>query len=173
MFSLRKRVQLQVTGRVQKWIRVLRFLWGADEFISLVLYRLRTALWDAGVPILPQLLYHASSSLYGGRIAEHVVIDADIYMPHGQVVITGITRIGRGCYIAPFSGIGLIPGSAIGPTIGSSVQVGTGAKIMGNLTIGNNARTGTNAVVLQDVPAGATAVGVPARIIQKSEGVEA
>ncbi len=173
LFSVKRREQFQFTGRAQKWIRVLRFLWGADEFLSLVPYRLRTSLWDAGIPILPRLLHYASSFLYGVRIDDHVVIEAGIYLPHGQVVISGITRIGPGCYVAPFTAIGHLHGGAIGPKIGSNVQVGTGAKILGKLTIGNGARIGTNAVVLKDVPAGATAVGVPARIIQKSEGVEA
>lgn len=172
MFSVRRRDGFRFTSRVRKLVNVLRLLWGADEFLSLFLYRVRSALRDRGVPILPRLLYYASSFLYGVRIDNHVVIDAGIYLPHGQVVITGITRIGRGCYLAPFTGIGLIPGSAIGPTIGSDVQVGTGAKILGDLTIGNGARIGTNAVVLKDVPAGATAIGVPARIIESSESSE-
>ena len=173
IYSVKRREQFQFTSRVQKLMSVLRLLWGADEFLSLFLYRVRMALHDHRVPVLPRLLYFASSFLYGVRIDDHVVIEAGIYIPHGQVVITGITRIGRGCYMAPWSGIGLIPGNAMGPTIGSDVQVGTGAKILGNLTIGNGARIGTNAVVLQDVPAGATAVGVPARIIESSEGAEA
>lgn len=167
MFSVKRRGQFQFTSRVQKWLNVLRLLWGADEFLSLFLYRVRTALRDRGVPVLPRLLYFASSFLFGVRIDDYVVIDAGVYLPHGQVVVTGITRIGRGCYLAPYAGIGLVPGSAIGPTIGNNVQIGTGAKILGDLTIGNNARIGTNAVVLKDVPAGATAVGVPARIIEK------
>ena len=172
MYQVKRREPFVFTSRAQKWMSVLRLLWGADEFLSLFLYRVRTALRDLGVPLLPRLLYYAGSFLYGVRIDDYVVIEAGIYIPHGQVVITGITRIGRGCYMAPFSGIGLIPGSAIGPTIESNVQVGTGAKILGNLTIGRGARIGTNAVVLKDVPAGATAIGVPARIIERSEGAE-
>lgn len=173
IFSVKRREPFRFTNRVQKWTNVLRLLWKADEFQSLFLYRVRTALHDGNVPILPRLLYHACSSLYGVRIDDHVVIEAGIYLPHGQVVISGITRIGRGCYVAPFTRIGLAQGSAIGPTIGSSVQVGTGAKILGNVTIGNGARIGTNAVVLIDVPAGATAVGVPARVIESNSETDA
>ena len=172
MYQVKRREQFVFASRAQKWMSVLRLLWGADEFLSLFLYRVRTALRDLGVPILPRLLYYAGSFLYGVRIGEHVVIEAGLYLPHGQVVIDGITRIGRHCMIAPWSTIGLVAGSAIGPTIGSDVQVGTGARILGNLTIGRGARIGTNAVVLKDVPAGATAIGVPARIIERSEGAE-
>jgi len=166
IFSRKRREQYQFTSRAQQAFSVLRLLWGADEFFSLFLYRVRMALHDHGIPILPRLLYYASSFLYGVRIDHHVVIDAGVYLPHGQVIIGGITRIGRGCYLAPWSGIGLVPGSAFGPTIGNGVFVGTGAKILGELTVGDGARIGTNAVVLSDGPAGATAVGVPARIIE-------
>ena len=173
MFSVKRREQFQFTSRMQKCMSVLRLLWGADEFLSLFLYRVRSALHDHGVPILPRLLYYANSFLYGMRIGDHVIIDAGLYLPHGQVVIDGITRIGRQCMIAPWSTIGLVAGNAMGPTIGSGVIVGTGAKVLGNVTIGTGARIGANAVVLKDVPAGATVVGVPARIIESGEGAEA
>ena len=173
MFSVKRREQFQFASRLQMWISVLRLLWGANEFLSLFLYRARTAMQDRGVPVLPRLLYFAGSFLYGVRIGDHVVIEPGLYLPHGQVVIDGITTIGRRCMVAPWSTIGLVAGNAIGPTIGRGVQVGTGAKILGNLTIGDGARIGTNAVILNDVPAGATAVGVPARIIEASEGAEA
>ena len=172
MFAVKRRQQFQFTSRVQKWMNVLRLLWGADEFISLFLYRVRTALRDRGVPILPRLLYYASSYLYGVRIGDRVVIAPGLYLPHGQVVIDGVVRIGRGCIIFPWTTIGLVAANAIGPTIGNRVIVGTGAKILGELTIGDDARIGTNAVILKDVPAGATAVGVPARIIERSESAE-
>ncbi len=173
MFSVKRREQFQFTSRVQKLLSVLRLLWGADEFLSLFLYRVRMALHDRGVPVLPRLLYYASSFLYGVRIDNHVLIEPGIYLPHGQVILGGLTRIGRGCHFAPFSGMGLAPGSAIGPTVGTNVFVGTGARILGNLTIGDDARIGAGAVVLKDVPAGALAVGVPARIIERGEGAEA
>lgn len=169
IFSVKRREPFQFTSRVRKWLSVLRLLWGADEFFCLFLYRVRTALHDLGVPILPRLLYHACSSLYGVRIGDNVVIAAGIYLPHGMVAISGITRIGRGCYVAPFTSIGPSHGGAIGPAIGNSVQIGTGSRVMGNLTIGNRARIGTNAVVLIDVPADSTALGVPARVIERSQ----
>ena len=56
------------------------------------------------------------------------------------------------------------------PDLGNNVMVGAGAKVMGPIKIGDNAKIGTNAVVLKDVPAGATAVGIPARIlVRKNE----
>jgi acetyltransferase-like isoleucine patch superfamily enzyme len=60
-----------------------------------------------------------------------------------------------------------------GPTLGKRVQVGTGAKLLGPISVGDGAHIGANAVVLQDVPVGATAVGVPARVILPGEHLKA
>jgi serine O-acetyltransferase len=64
--------------------------------------------------------------------------------------------------------IGLLAGQLQGPTIGRQVSIGTGAKILGPVRIGNGAKIGANAVVVHDVPARATAVGVPAKIVDVS-----
>ena len=173
IFSVKRQEKFQFAGRVQRWMNVLRLIWRADEFLSLFLYRVRMALHDRRVPVIPRLLYYASSFLYGVRINHQVIIEAGIYLPHGQCVIGGLTRIGRGCYISPWTSIGLVQGNATGPTIGRDVFVGTGARILGDITVGDGARIGTNAVVLKDVPAGAIAVGIPARIIESGEGAEA
>jgi serine O-acetyltransferase len=86
------------------------------------------------------------------------------YLPHGNVVVDGITVIGRRCVLAPWSTLGVVQGSPIGPRLGDAVFVGTGAKILGQIQIGADARIGANSVVLSDVAGGATATGVPARI---------
>ena len=64
----------------------------------------------------------------------------------------------------------LAVGSDGAPRLGGNVLVGSGAKLLGGIRIGDNAQIGANAVVLDDVPAGATAVGVPARLILRQEG---
>ncbi len=111
-------------------------------------------------------------------------------------VFTGIeiktgAKIGRGLYIGHFTGIfihsdvvmgencSISQGVTIGlggkdktygvPTVGKNVYFGAGAKVLGKFTIGDGAAVGANAVVLTSVPAGATAVGVPARIITVEE----
>ena len=91
-------------------------------------------------------------------------------MTHGNVVIDGRTRIGKHCQINPWVTIGLsnsrkLGFSADGPTIGDEVHIGTGAKILGPVTIGDHARIGANAVVVHDVPANTTVVGAPARVV--------
>jgi serine O-acetyltransferase len=80
------------------------------------------------------------------------------------VVIDGFTEIGRGALIAPFVTIGLREGQFEGPSVGSGVSIGTGAKIIGPVRVGNGARIGANAVVVTDIPAGATATGIPAKV---------
>ena len=85
---------------------------------------------------------------------------------HSGIVINGYVEIGDGCIIRQNVTIGI---KAIGdrgaPILGRNVEVGAGAVILGHIRIGDGARIGANAVVMTDVPDGATAVGVPARII--------
>jgi carbonic anhydrase/acetyltransferase-like protein (isoleucine patch superfamily) len=95
-------------------------------------------------------------------------------MTHGNVVIDGRTRIGKHCQINPWVTIGLsnskkLGFSADGPTIGDEVHIGTGAKILGPVTVGDHARIGANAVVIHDVPANTTVVGAPARAVGRAE----
>ena len=70
--------------------------------------------------------------------------------------------------IAPWVTVG-VNGSVAGPTIGDNVFIGTGAKVLGGLRIGNDVRIGANAVVLNDVPDGATVAGIPARVVARRE----
>ncbi len=86
--------------------------------------------------------------------------------PNGIVIHPG-SEIGPNCMILQQVTIGVADGDRA-PRLGGNVLVGSGAKVLGPVRIGDNARIGANAVVLQDVPDGATAVGVPARIITRA-----
>jgi serine O-acetyltransferase len=79
-------------------------------------------------------------------------------------VIDGFTEIGPNALIAPFVTVGLRHGRYEGPVIGAGVSIGTGARVLGHVHVGDRAQIGANAVVLEDVPPGATVVGVPARV---------
>ncbi|MSW84180.1 MAG: hypothetical protein F2832_05470 [Actinobacteria bacterium] len=98
-------------------------------------------------------------------IGDPVVVRPGLYLLHGQVVMDGLIVVGEGAVIAPFTTLGLIAGDVRGPTIGDDVHIGTGARILGPITIGDGARVGANAVVIHDVAAGATVGGVPARVL--------
>lgn len=143
--------------------QALRLMAVSDAFLAQVCYRCKAALQKAGVPVLPRLLHRAAMALAQVAIGDPVVVQPGLYLLHGQVVIDGFTRIGPGARIAPFVTIGLQAGSFDGPTIGSNVSIGTGAKVLGRVHVGNGAVVGANAVVVRDVEARTTVVGVPAR----------
>ena len=98
------------------------------------------------------------------RIGRRLVIEHS-----GCIVVHGATTMGDDCIIRQGVTLGVrrIDEPLAAPIIGSRVNIGAGAKILGAVHIGDGAEIGANAVVLQDVPAGALAVGVPARIIQR------
>lgn len=138
----------------------------SDAFVALMLYRCKARLQAVGIPFLPYVAHRLAIATAGVSIGTPVLIEAGIYLPHGQVVIDGLVKVARGSAIRPWVTIGLIEGNLQGPTIGPNVRIGTGAKILGPVTLGAGAKIGANAVVMLDVPPGATAVGVPARVIE-------
>ena len=112
-----------------------------------------------------QVLRHRFWSVVtGAEIPLNAHIGGGLLLPHPNgVVIHPDARIGPNCLIFQQVTIG---GRTRGfPNIGGHVDIGAGAKILGAVTIGDHARIGANAVVLNDVPAGKTAVGVPAIIV--------
>ncbi len=133
---------------------------------------LRATLWfrigswcqRRGLPGLPSLvqrhLYHA----YGLDIVIGSEIGGGFYIAHPVGTVIAVDRIGRNCSIIASVTLGLRNGRSF-PDIGDGVFIGAGARILGGVRIGDGARIGANAVVITDVPAGATAVGVPARIL--------
>ena len=147
------------------WL-VLGLMWRADSFFALVCYRLRTSLRARRVPILPRLLHHVSVASGQISIGDPVIMEPGIYIPHGQIVVDGLTEVHSGAILYPFVNLGLIGPNITGPTIGARAMIGTGAKVLGPTTVGKGARIGANAVVVHNVPAGATAVGVPAFVVK-------
>lgn len=88
--------------------------------------------------------------------------------PNG-IVIHPKAVIGPNCLLFQQVTLGVVEGRAGAPELGTHVDVGAGARILGPVKIGDHARIGANAVVLCDVPAHATAVGIPAKIIERKE----
>jgi serine O-acetyltransferase len=86
-----------------------------------------------------------------------------VYIAHGQVVIDGFVDIHHGVVIFPWVTIGLRAGNFDGPKILDGVHIGTGAKVIGPVTVGKGARVGANSVVVSDVAPHTTVVGAPAR----------
>jgi serine O-acetyltransferase len=116
--------------------------------------------------------YRIWSIAAGAEIDLSAQIGGGLLMPHPNgIVIHPDVVIGPNCLIFQQVTLGT-GGPLLGcPKLGGHVDIGAGAKVLGGVTLGDHVRIGANAVVLQDVPGGATAVGVPARIIEPAEPV--
>jgi serine O-acetyltransferase len=147
------------------WLQVLRLMWVSDAFFALACYRAKAHLQARGVPVLPLVLHRLSMIVAQVSIGDPVLIHPGVYLPHGQVVIDGFVEIHGGVTIRPWVTIGLKEGVLDGAVIKGGTRIGTGAKILGPVTIGPHASIGANAVVVKDVPPGAVVAGVPARDI--------
>ncbi len=107
------------------------------------------------------------SVVTGADIPLVAALGGGLRIPHPNgIVIHSDARVGPNCTVMAQVTLGT-DRSGHAPRIGGHVDIGAGAKIIGGVTIGDHAQIGANAVVVTDVPAGATAVGVPARIVQR------
>lgn len=150
-------------SRVDRISQVLRLAWVSDAFAAQMLYRAKARLQTLGVPLLPRLAHRLAMALSQVSIGDPVIMAPGVYIVHGQVVADGLVEIGSGVVISPFVTLGLRAGDVTGPTVHANVSIGTGAKLIGPITVGAGARIGANAVVVDDVAPGATVVGAPAR----------
>jgi serine O-acetyltransferase len=128
--------------------------------------------WTHGLRWLGRFLSHLGRFFTGIEIHPGATLGRRVFIDHGMGVVIGETaEIGDDCTIyqgVTLGGTSLGRGTKRHPTLGKGVIVSAGAKVLGGFTVGDGARVGSNAVLLQAVPAGATAVGIPARIVQKS-----
>jgi len=128
--------------------------------------------WRHGFKWAGRFLSHLGRLLTGIEIHPGATLGRRVFIDHGMGVVIGETaEIGDDCTIyqgVTLGGTSLSKGAKRHPTLGKGVIVSAGAKVLGGFTVGDGARVGSNAVLLQPVPAGATAVGIPARIVQKS-----
>lgn len=143
--------------------QALRLAWMSDAFLAQALYRAKARLQALGVPVLPRLLHKLAMASAQVSIGDPVVVAPGVYIVHGSVVLDGLVEIETGVVISPFVTIGLRGGDVTGPRVERYVNIGTGAKLIGPVRIGEGASVGAGAVVVEDVPPGATVVGIPAR----------
>ena len=137
-------------------------------FHAMVIHRLANKLWRMGLKWLARLVSYIGRWLTGIEIHPGATIGRRVFIDHGMGVVVGETaEIGDDCTLyhgVTLGGTSWNKGKRH-PTLSRGVVVGAGAKILGPITIGANARIGSNAVVVKDVPDDATAVGIPARIL--------
>lgn len=157
-------------SRTELLAEALRLTFSTDAFLAQVLYRGRVAALRRGVPVVPRLCHVGAMTLSQVCIGDPVVIAPGLYLPHGQIVIDGITQLSSNVTVFPWTTIGLRAGDFTGPRISEGVHVGTGAKVLGAVEIGANARVGANAVVIRHVAGGDTVVGVPAHTLPAGTG---
>ncbi|MEJ7930915.1 serine O-acetyltransferase [Ramlibacter sp. AN1015] len=140
---------------------------------ALVLHRMAHWLWDRRMRWLGRFTSQFSRWLTGIEIHPGARIGDGVFIDHGMGVVIGETaEIGDGCTIyqgVTLGGTSLSKGAKRHPTLGRNVVVGAGAKVLGGFEVGDHAAIGSNAVVTKPVPPGATAVGIPARIIQAED----
>jgi serine O-acetyltransferase len=147
--------------------------WGAQGFWALLVYRfgrwryrVRPALLRKPLSLLYKVLYKIIQIITGIELPCEVPIGPGFVIEHsGGIVVSGFARFGAHCRIRNGVVIGLARvDDPCAPQFGDHVDIGAGAKVLGNIRIGDNVLIGANAVVITDVPANSIAVGVPAVI---------
>lgn len=137
-------------------------------FHALLMHRIAHRLWRMKIRWVARFLSHLTRFFTGIEIHPGAKIGRRVFIDHGMGVVVGETaELGDDCTL--YHGVTL-GGTAWNkgkrhPTLARGVVIGAGAKVLGPIVIGEGAKIGSNAVVVKDVPAGATALGIPARII--------
>ena len=133
------------------------------------IHRLSHGLWNLGLKWIARLLSMLARWITGIEIHPGAKIGQRVFLDHGFGIVIGETaEVGDDCTIyqgVTLGGTSLYKGVKRHPTLGKGVVISAGAKVLGGFTVGDGARVGSNAVVLKEIPAGATAVGIPARIL--------
>jgi serine O-acetyltransferase len=137
---------------------------------AIYIHKLARWFWLNNLRWLGRLASQLGRWLTGIEIHPGAKIGCCVFIDHGMGVVIGETaEVGDGCTIyqgVTLGGTSLYRGTKRHPTLGSGVVVGAGAKVLGGFTVGDGARIGSNAVVVKEVPAGATVVGIPGRIVE-------
>ena len=136
---------------------------------AVLIHRVSHKLWRAGLKWAARFLSHIARFLTGIEIHPGATIGRRFFIDHGMGVVIGETaEIGDDCTLyhgVTLGGTTWEKGKRH-PTLENGVVIGAGAKVLGPLNVGANARIGSNAVVVRDVPANATVVGIPGRVVQ-------
>jgi serine O-acetyltransferase len=160
-----------IDADVARWLDVFQssnrdhglhsLLFAFPEFRSLFYYRLEQG--NERGALLARLFRPVWRPMTGLNLTGKK-IGSGLFVAHGYATTLAAESIGANCYVHQGVTIGWDYRSERGPIVGDNVFIGTGAVVLGAVTIGDGARIGANAMVMCDVPAGATAVGVPARV---------
>lgn len=149
--------------------------WTRPGFRTLAVYRfgvwrmgIRSKWLRAPLSVLYRMAFRHCRNVYGIELPYSAQVGRQVVIEHqGGIVIHGASTIGDRCIIRQNCTLGIrsLDELDAAPVLEEGVNVGAGAVLLGRIRIGRNATIGANAVVLSDVPPGATAVGVPARVL--------
>jgi serine O-acetyltransferase len=138
---------------------------------AIMMHRWANWCWHHKMKWLGRFISYLARMITGIEIHPNATIGRRVFIDHGFGVVIGETaEVGDDCTIyqgVTLGGTSLHTGAKRHPTLARGVIVGAGAKVLGGFTVGEYAKVGSNAVLLKPVPAGATAVGNPAHIVQK------
>src|SRR5215203_2008051 len=141
-------------------------------FHAMLVHRLSHRLWGNGLKWLARFISHVGRWLTGIEIHPGAHIGRRFFIDHGMGVVIGETsEIGDDCTLyhgVTLGGTSWNKGKRH-PTLARGVVIGAGAKVLGPVLVGEGAKVGSNAVVVRDIPPGATAVGIPARIVNQED----
>ena len=150
--------------------------WGRQGFWAMVVYRfgrwrytIRSPLLRRPLSLSYKILYKIIQVITGIELPCEVEVGKNFRIDHfGSIVISGFARFGDNCVIRNEVTVGLRHVEhPVAPRVGNNVDIGAGAKVLGDITIGDNVMIGANAVVITDVPPDSIAVGNPARILAR------
>lgn len=151
--------------------------WSCQGFWVMITYRfgrwrytISNTLMRKPFSLIYKVIYKFTQIITGIEFPCEVTIGKNFRIDHfGDIVVSGYASFGDNCIIRNGVTVGLRHiEHPIAPTIGNNVDIGAGAKILGDITVGDNVAIGANAVVIKNVPPESIAVGVPAKIIQKN-----
>ena len=140
-------------------------------FQAITIHRISHKLWQYKFPLLPRLLSHLTRFLTGVEIHPGARIGKGVFIDHGMGVVIGETsEIGDRCLLyqgVTLGGTGKESGKRH-PTLEQNVVVGAGAKVLGGICVGTNTRIGAGSVVVKNVEANSTVVGIPGRVVHQT-----
>ncbi len=150
---------------------ILEILICYPGFQALVMHRISHTLWNYKIPLLPRVLSQFTRLFTGIEIHPGAQIGRGVFIDHGMGVVIGeTTQIGNRCLLyqgVTLGGTGKDHGKRH-PTLEENVVVGAGAKVLGAITVGTNTRIGAGSVVVRNVEADSTVVGIPGRVVHQS-----
>lgn len=165
--SIRKR-----DPAAHSWLEVLLCYPGLH---AIIFHRLSNWCWHRGLRVLGRFISHVGKILTGIEIHPAAQLGPRFFIDHGTGVVIGETAV-IGADVTLYHGVTL-GGTSLHkgkrhPTLEDGVIVGSGAQVLGPITVGKGARIGANAVVLTDVPPGVTMVGIPARMVMRRQDTD-